>query len=56
MNKPRPHPTPNPRLLTKVYYMGHGVHKVEPDRHVAHKLVELDVLVQRQDLSQPCSP
>ena len=36
--------------------MGHGVHEGEPDHSVAHKLVELDVVVQRQDLSQPRGP
>lgn len=42
--------------LTEVHNVGHSVHKGEPDNHVAHKLVELDVLVQRQDLSQPRGP
>lgn len=51
-------PTISPALgpLTEVHNMGDSVHKGEPDNHVAHKLVELDVLVQRQDLSQPCGP
>lgn len=42
--------------LTEVHNVGHSVHKGEPNNHVAHKLVELDVLVQRQDLSQPRGP
>lgn len=48
--------SPAPGPLTEVHNVGHSVHEGEPDNHVAHKLVELDVLVQRQDLSQPCGP
>lgn len=35
--------------------MGHGVHKGER-HHVAHELVEMDILVERQDLGQPGGP
>ena len=54
--KPRSLPYPIPRLLTEVHHVGHGVHEGEPNHHVAHKLVELDVVVQGQDLGQPCGP
>lgn len=49
-------PPPSPRLLTEVHHMGHSVDEGEPDHHVAHKLVELEVVAQRQDLSQPRGP
>ena len=43
--KPRFLPNRSPRLLTEVHHVGHGVHQGEPNHHVAHKLVELDVAV-----------